>query len=324
MLYKASEVLNLQSLWQPVVFDEERPHCLDLDVALASISDVARFYAVPAAQAPGFLRELPEGSTRVDINKVQEKKAPPQQQPVVADQLDAAAGPAASTVSLYCFALVIPTGYEVSLMRSQLKKHAGLFGCNAYTVYSNEIISLSDEPPRVSTALLPGSLECPYGGQFHTAMNTEIFVRVWRRVFTDRTFAAQDWTVKVDADAVFLPGRLREHARMQHPGKKIFFNNCGFGLHGPVEVLSQAAVYAYEMGMSRCIDAKVSDWHSEGEDVFLRKCLGLLAVEEVDDFGLLSEQACGENPSPCLSGKVAFHPFKDENAWFTCLAQAER
>jgi len=68
VLYRTDEIENLQKKWKPVAFDEARPHCLDVDVALASISDEVRFYAVPASQNPGLLNELPEGSSRVDIN----------------------------------------------------------------------------------------------------------------------------------------------------------------------------------------------------------------------------------------------------------------
>lgn len=68
-LYKLDQVEALQQVWQPVVFDEKRPHCADVDVALASISDQVSYYAVPASQSPSFLRELPEGSDRFDINK---------------------------------------------------------------------------------------------------------------------------------------------------------------------------------------------------------------------------------------------------------------
>mmetsp|Transcript_71954 Transcript_71954/g.153837 ORF Transcript_71954/g.153837 Transcript_71954/m.153837 type:complete len:709 (-) Transcript_71954:262-2388(-) len=68
MVYRTSEINNIQKKLKPVVFDEARPHCLELDVALASISDEVAFYAVPALQAPGFLRELHEGSVRDDIN----------------------------------------------------------------------------------------------------------------------------------------------------------------------------------------------------------------------------------------------------------------
>lgn len=74
VLYKTAEIESLQSMWKPIVFDEARPHCLDVDVALASISDRVAFYAVPAVQDPGLLTELREGSSRVDINW-QHKKA---------------------------------------------------------------------------------------------------------------------------------------------------------------------------------------------------------------------------------------------------------
>jgi len=72
VLYRAAEIPNVQQVWQPVVFDSERPHCIDVDVALASISDKVAFYAVPASQDPGLLEEMWElGSTRINVNKEQ-------------------------------------------------------------------------------------------------------------------------------------------------------------------------------------------------------------------------------------------------------------
>jgi GR25 family glycosyltransferase involved in LPS biosynthesis len=74
VLYRTNKLASLQDKWKPVVFDEERPHCLDIDVALASISDKVAFYAVPSVQLPGFLSEL-QGehgagmSVRREINK---------------------------------------------------------------------------------------------------------------------------------------------------------------------------------------------------------------------------------------------------------------
>lgn len=81
MLYRTSEINTMQALWKPLVFNEQRPHCLDVDVALASISDTVRFYAVPAVQQPGLLTELHEGSSRVDINFAVKKQAKPQPPP---------------------------------------------------------------------------------------------------------------------------------------------------------------------------------------------------------------------------------------------------
>jgi len=72
VLYRAAEIPKVQQLWQPVVFDPLRPHCIDVDVALASISDEVAFYAVPASQDPGLLEEMWElGSTRINVNKEQ-------------------------------------------------------------------------------------------------------------------------------------------------------------------------------------------------------------------------------------------------------------
>jgi len=69
MLYRTSEIDNLQEKWKPLVFNGTRPHCLDVDVALAAVSDQVRFYAVPQVQVPGFLKMVVEvGSSRLKIN----------------------------------------------------------------------------------------------------------------------------------------------------------------------------------------------------------------------------------------------------------------
>merc|ERR1712039_597319 len=68
VLYRAGTLPELVRKWKKVVFDESRPRCMDVDVALASISDEIGFYAVPAVQSPGFLREGDLGSSRWSIN----------------------------------------------------------------------------------------------------------------------------------------------------------------------------------------------------------------------------------------------------------------
>jgi len=68
VLYRTSELVWVQQKWKEVVFDEARPHCMDIDVALASISDQVAFYAVPAGQDPGFMAETNHPSNRWTIN----------------------------------------------------------------------------------------------------------------------------------------------------------------------------------------------------------------------------------------------------------------
>jgi hypothetical protein len=69
VMYRTDSLSRLQYEWQKTVFDEKRPHCMDVDVALASISDKVAFYAVPSVQEPGFLREADLNSARWSINQ---------------------------------------------------------------------------------------------------------------------------------------------------------------------------------------------------------------------------------------------------------------
>mmetsp|Transcript_72943 Transcript_72943/g.169098 ORF Transcript_72943/g.169098 Transcript_72943/m.169098 type:complete len:643 (+) Transcript_72943:40-1968(+) len=69
VLYRTDSLEQLQRKWKSVVFDEERPHCLDVDVALASISDKVAFYAVPSIQAPLSENQDKGGSVRMKMNE---------------------------------------------------------------------------------------------------------------------------------------------------------------------------------------------------------------------------------------------------------------
>jgi len=69
VLYRTERLPSIRQLMQNSTFDVMRPKCMDIDVALASISNRLAYYAVPAVQSPGFLAHITEfGSTRVAIN----------------------------------------------------------------------------------------------------------------------------------------------------------------------------------------------------------------------------------------------------------------
>jgi len=69
IVYRTETLREVQKHWRKQVFNEERPHCMDVDVALASISDKVGYYAVPNVQEPGFVRETNHRSARWDINQ---------------------------------------------------------------------------------------------------------------------------------------------------------------------------------------------------------------------------------------------------------------
>merc|ERR1712110_582673 len=113
----------------------------------------------------------------------------------------------------------MPHSDEVSLLKSQLSHgDVGIFACNQWAVYSNESVVLSPGPPRVLlTDVFAGTLKCKVGGPWHSALNTEIFVRLWDKVLQDPRAWSNDWTVKVDPDAVFFPDRLHRMLREKWP-----------------------------------------------------------------------------------------------------------
>jgi len=225
--------------------------------------------------------------------------------------------------SLFCFTLVRPDSYEVLLIRTLFPKGAGIFGCNFWTVFSDRDIMLGmQDGQRVGTNIIEGGIKSKRGGVYDTALNTEVFVRVWEAVFKQEKFWSGEWTVKLDPDAVFLPVRLRQHLARANPYDPVWLNNCKYGNHGPIEVISKAGMAVFSAGIGRCKKSLKHEFRLYGEDVFERHCLKHLSVHMDNDFGLLSEKHCDENPSPCLSGQVVFHPFKSPRTYFECLSQA--
>lgn len=316
--------------------------------------------------------------------------------------------------SLYCYSLMLPFGYEPGLLKAQLDKKMGIFSCNEFAVFSNSTIIL-DTGDHVASALdiklLDFSLAVQFGGKWHTAMNRDIFNKVWTEIVHLGVYKNHDWVVKVDPDSVFFPDRLQhllmarqelsdiaksrqlqeEHTSglecnlcklegftqqtcnshvqyMQTQGHScseairrvkrappvdcgcncnryeacdikldpdmytdfkvvqgfaqpgaIYINNCKFGLHGPIEVVSQQAVTAFVNGLPKCNNLLGHAW---GEDKFLDRCMLELGITRVNQFALLNEIACGEEPAPCGGGDVAYHPFKSFSSYSACWEYA--
>lgn len=251
--------------------------------------------------------------------------------------------------SIWCFALMLPWGYEPGLLAAQHQTGIGIFACNKYAVFSNntypvkdtngskglmkeatpeEIEASKSKDGPLTTLTIGGDLFVEFGGKWWTAMNTDIFIRVWAAVIELGAWRLHAWTVKADPDSVFFPARLRQMV-VDEPSGPIYLNNCKFGLHGPIEVLSREGLEAYAKKPAACdkirsaaMDMK-GPWddmqRAFGEDEFLHRCLDAVGVKRVDELGLLlSETACEQESVPCDEGKVSFHPFKTTQEYFDC------
>merc|ERR1719183_927820 len=89
-------------------------------------------------------------------------------------------------------------------MQRDMDMDVGIFACDEYTILSNRALGSG-----LNASMVQSDLKCEMGGEWHTAMNTEIFMAVWTAVIMLGRFQDHDWTIKADPDTVFLPARLR-------------------------------------------------------------------------------------------------------------------
>lgn len=211
----------------------------------------------------------------------------------------------------------------MTLVKHQLERSVGIFACDFPALMSQSRFLLESGDKSIWTRSI-GDMNCTYGGKWNLALNSEVFLRAWKRVFEDADYLSAKWTVKLDPDTVFMPSRLLRLLHSSDPDARVYFNTCDEGLHGPIEVVARGGMESFAAGVLDCEVALKGEWKEWGEDVFLRHCLGLLHVDRVDLFQLLSETNCfHEDPrhDGCFSGKAAFHPFKDIESYMKCQSQ---
>eukprot|EP00930_Biecheleria_cincta_P020922 TRINITY_DN15617_c0_g2_i1.p1 TRINITY_DN15617_c0_g2~~TRINITY_DN15617_c0_g2_i1.p1 ORF type:complete len:490 (-),score=64.08 TRINITY_DN15617_c0_g2_i1:147-1493(-) len=241
----------------------------------------------------------------------------------------------APEASMLCLMVVRPYTYEIDLAIMQHKLGTGIFQCKHHAIYSNELIVLADG---LSTRKFNSSQYAEIGGQWMTALNTDIFMAFWRAVITDGDYLKTGWTVKVDPDTVWFPQRLRPILREQEKahntrGAGAYFQNCWQGMHGPIEVFSQHALRALALHSAQCFWV-MNNWGNWqwGEDMWIDVCLkDTAASHRIYNTQLLAEDHCNKwegwslTPDACLDeDKVAFHPFKDMKNYKHCLDTAQK
>lgn len=224
--------------------------------------------------------------------------------------------------SLFCFSIFRSQGYELGLVRSQVEKGVGIFGCDEFAVLSDKELAVT---ATVKTLIIP---PCEKVGvsKDGTAANAQIFMNAWKVIHKNMKYRPYDWVIKADPDAVIIVDRLR-HLLAAHTGKKVFMQNCakykGPGwpmMYGSLEAFSHLAIEAYFAEDGRC--TKGLNWTSWGEDLFMNNCLKLkLDVKAEYDEDLISDEVC-EGHGDCSDGRsAAYHPFKSPEAWFKCYKQ---
>jgi hypothetical protein len=180
-------------------------------------------------------------------------------------------------------------------------------------------------------------------------LNAPTFAKAWNRIFVDARVKKFDWVVKVDADVVLFPDRLRHvlsSTCKEDPCEAVALNTCGLVwgpatsmVPGPIQALSRAAVQRMADGVEQC---HALDIMRSEEDVYLSRCLDLLNVRRAFPKVLpVMNLDCGsgipaarfwklydgvkalENSRisaffTCDCCHAAYQPFKTQEVWSHC------
>jgi hypothetical protein len=222
----------------------------------------------------------------------------------------AAAGAPMTGTRLFCFAVVTPNTFEEPLFKVLREKGLGIFQCDTAGVFHGY------------------KAKTIKSGGWNSVINTDVFLKIWNDVRKDGRYASHDWTVKVDPDAVFFPGRLKSHLQKIRPmpNSKLYLKNSPtgggddpwvFGFLGPIEIFSAKAMQEYFDKQDTCSD---HIGHQSGEDYYMKTCMEALGVGYMEDITLLSNS---KSVASCTDQwKVTFHPFKGVHVWMNCYKKS--
>jgi len=195
-------------------------------------------------------------------------------------------------------------------------------------------------------------------GEFHQTkrkttkswVNWGMFFQVWKKVKELGKWQVSDYTVKVDADAVFLPDRLRTYlsTREGDSSHGLYFENCKnvqYGFFGHLEVITRTGTQVLLENLGECHEKFAPcanngcdwEWGPWGEDVFAQRCMDHHYVDKVEAYDMTNDGACAaDRPADEKKNKkwhspdcsqlttVTAHPFKKPDEYWTCYDQMTR
>jgi len=257
--------------------------------------------------------------------------------------------------SLYCFSVYTEnTGndslvnHELELLNIAAAQGAGIFACEQWDVFSDVSVPID------ANGYVAIKVEDEFG-EFHqlkrknsgTWVNWGMFYQVWVKIREVGKYNLAEYTVKLDADAVFLPQRLRVWLSSQ-PGdstRGLYYENCPnveYGFFGHLEILTKTAVQVLLTHLEDCHlafapcanDGCDWKWGPWGEDVFAQRCMDHHLVDKAEAFDVAMDGACAADrpegqkknkkwyPTDCSQlTTVTAHPLKKPAAFKRCLAE---
>ena len=239
--------------------------------------------------------------------------------------------PPPAPYSLFCF--VVATTADAELLRMQLVDFKrGLVECDEFQVYSDREV-IESIP---TTLAIKGDAGCLPESSEHTqpgyCLNAPQFREVWDFVLASGVYTRASWTVKLDLDTVFFPGRLRQRLQDMklHYTDPWVLPECGN--RGPLIVISRAAMDWLASNKQGCWDRWIMNRMDQafGEDGMISQCLACQGKTEHTIRGILSNsfnrhgmpmeaaRRCSTVMDDVGQIPAALHPAKKPEIWRAC------
>lgn len=144
------------------------------------------------------------------------------------------------------------------------------------------------------------------GGSVH---NIQSFIHAWKLVKDDGRWKQNDWSIKVDPDAVFFPDHFRKKLVWQYKtpqGSAVYMRNTFFEFQflGGLEALTREALEIYLTNGWQC---ETHLGQEGGEDYWMLQCFEGIGIDYQSDFTLLHDKyAADEN---CFDPNSVFSDF---------------
>jgi len=249
---------------------------------------------------------------------------------------------------MYCFALYTEnTGstkqsHELEILQHQHSQQLGIFQCDYSDVFSDVSVEVGNGQMTTVVTDVEGDWHFAKRKVSGTWVNTGIFTQIWKKIAEGGKYQSADWVLKLDADAIFVPNRMRvwlkQHALVPPAG--IYLENCknvDFGYFGNLEVFSREAFSTLIKNIDTCkqtlnwkVGVKNGKYGPMGEDLFAQSCLDSVGVRRVEAFDITTDGACPADrpkaeeknkkwkPNCAWAATPAMHPFKKTQEWIQC------
>merc|ERR1712204_127953 len=117
--------------------------------------------------------------------------------------------------SMYCFSVYTEnTGstkqsHELDILQHQHKEQLGIFQCEYSDVFSDVSVQVGQGLMTKVVTDQEGDWHFAKRKVSGTWVNTGMFSQIWKQISADGKYQNADWVLKVDADAIFVPNRMR-------------------------------------------------------------------------------------------------------------------